>query len=151
ARRMSAAEPVTNGNLSVDTQADAAAVACRVTRHRFGRLYRCHFLAGVDGGQRVLLPLPTLPHTRWTLFIIGRASDCDLLLHSAFASRHHARLLVAADEIVLADLSSRHGTLVNRERIEPGREHRLELGARISFGDGELTLCSAGEAWDWVR
>jgi hypothetical protein len=143
---MSAAEQV------LEVQADAVQVARRVTRHRFGLLYRCCFLVGVDDtGRRVLMPLPTLPHTRWTLFIIGRASDCDLLLHSPFVSRHHARLLVATDEIVLADLGSRHGTIVNGERLDPGREQRLELGARLSFGDGELTLCSAGDAWDWVR
>jgi pSer/pThr/pTyr-binding forkhead associated (FHA) protein len=50
-------------------------------------------------------------------FVIGRASDCQLRLRGGLVSRQHARLTVKGDELVLEDLKSRNGVLVNHRKI----------------------------------
>ncbi|MFO0755026.1 MAG: sigma 54-interacting transcriptional regulator [Byssovorax sp.] len=67
----------------------------------------------VDGGSssRVLLP-------RDGVLVIGRAPEVDLRVDSTAVSRRHARLIVAAGEVSVADLGSHNGTRVNGERVE---------------------------------
>jgi len=50
--------------------------------------------------------------------IIGRASDSGLPLTDRFLSRHHAKLYVAGDELMIVDLGSRNGTQVNGNQAE---------------------------------
>jgi DNA-binding CsgD family transcriptional regulator len=50
-------------------------------------------------------------------FLIGRASDCQLRLRSGLVSRHHARITQTADGLVIEDLGSRNGVLVNDRKI----------------------------------
>ncbi|MBI4874978.1 MAG: SpoIIE family protein phosphatase [Acidobacteria bacterium] len=76
--------------------------------------------------SRVLLdPLP---------FTIGRHPDNHLVLRDNRVSRHHARILQSGAEYFVEDLGSRHGVLVNGERVA---RQRLENGDRIDFGVGE--------------
>ncbi len=51
-----------------------------------------------------------------TLFI-GRAPDCDLVLNGGLISRQHARLDVGPEGLVIDDLGSRNGVLVNQQKI----------------------------------
>jgi two-component system response regulator AtoC len=64
----------------------------------------------------------------WTLRIpasgeltIGRDPQGGLVLEDALVSRTHAQLLIVPDGMRLTDLGSRHGTLVNGERITAPR------------------------------
>ena len=63
--------------------------------------------------------------------LIGRASDCDLVIADRFLSRRHARIYRDGERWMVEDHGSRNGTLVNGERItgpvavEPGDELRL--------------------------
>lgn len=63
-------------------------------------------------------------------FIIGRAPECDLRLSGGLVSRKHARLRCTDHELVVCDLSSRNGVLVNQRTIhEPTRlAHADRLG-----------------------
>lgn len=54
------------------------------------------------------------------IFIIGRSPDCDFRLSGAHVSRRHARLRVE-EEVLIEDLGSRNGVLVNGERIRTAR------------------------------
>jgi hypothetical protein len=47
----------------------------------------------------------------WVL--IGRSPQCGLCLDSPYVSRNHAALVVTADNVVIVDLRSTNGTLVN--------------------------------------
>lgn len=51
-------------------------------------------------------------------FMIGRAADCHLLLKGGLVSRHHARV-TRNDQgrLVVEDLGSRNGVLVNQKKI----------------------------------
>jgi DNA-binding CsgD family transcriptional regulator len=50
-------------------------------------------------------------------FLIGRATDCQLCLGGGLVSRHHARLRQSEEGLVVEDLGSRNGVLVNQRRI----------------------------------
>ena len=70
------------------------------------------------------------------LYIIGRSSkECDIVLDEKLLSRKHAELLyIDKNEIIVRDLNSRNGTFINKERIEPNKEHLFSLNETLSFG-----------------
>jgi len=63
--------------------------------------------------------------------IIGRHEDCNLVLTSERgASRKHARITIENDEVVLMDLGSLNGTMVN------GRE----ISRPVQLVDGDIVI-----------
>ena len=76
-------------------------------------------------GQRSRVALDSLP------FLIGRHVDNSLVLRDNRVSREHARIYAESGYYVIEDLSSRHGTWVNGERIA---RHVLHNSDRIDFG-----------------
>lgn len=71
---------------------------------------------------------------------IGRAPDCDLILHDSRVSRRHARLVARDGVLVLTDLRSTNGTRVNGHRVT---EVVLGAGDRIDVGDTSLVVQAA--------
>ncbi|HNV08113.1 MAG: FHA domain-containing protein [Dokdonella sp.] len=62
---------------------------------------------------------------------IGRQSDCGIPIPAEEISRHHARLQVTADGVMVEDLGSANGTWINDKRVHtgmlnPGDELRLD-------------------------
>ncbi|MEM7584874.1 MAG: SpoIIE family protein phosphatase [Acidobacteriota bacterium] len=45
--------------------------------------------------------------------VLGRASSADLVLEDRFLSRHHSRIYRDGDRVMIEDLESRNGTLLN--------------------------------------
>ena len=76
-------------------------------------------------------------------FVIGRAAECQLSLDDPLVSRAHAALTVTPQAVVLADLGSRNGVLVNSDRVEGKRS--LSHGDQISIGNQDMTLLSRRE------
>jgi hypothetical protein len=74
--------------------------------------------------------------------IIGRASSADVVVEDSALSRQHARIFLQNGELMVEDLGSRNGTIVNDELIsgptplEVGDEVRL-AGSRICIEDDE--------------
>ena len=66
-------------------------------------------LIGRDRGQ----VYPIAPGT----YVLGREADTTLVLSSDLVSRHHASLVVGANEIRVTDLDSSNGTYVNGARV----------------------------------
>lgn len=63
--------------------------------------------------------------------VIGRGSDCDLVIEDPHLSRRHAEIRVAGQYLEVEDLGSANGTYLNGERISegearPGDEIRLD-------------------------
>lgn len=48
---------------------------------------------------------------------IGRNFDCQVTLQDDYASGKHARIYLANNDVILADLGSTNGTFLNEERI----------------------------------
>ena len=65
-------------------------------------------------------------------FLIGRADDCQLRPHSEEVSRHHCEIQVEQGRVLIRDLESRNGTLVNGQRVEGQRE--LKMGDLLQIG-----------------
>ena len=53
-----------------------------------------------------------------TPLLIGRSEEADIQVSDIWASRQHCQLEDEDGKVVLRDLNSRHGTLVNGEPIE---------------------------------
>jgi pSer/pThr/pTyr-binding forkhead associated (FHA) protein len=70
---------------------------------------------------------------------IGRDNDNDIVLESTTVSRCHALLLREADQLLLLDLESTNGTLVNGMTARPDKPVRLADGDSIRFG--EVVAC----------
>lgn len=49
--------------------------------------------------------------------LVGRAADCDLQLAGGLVSRHHARFRYCVEGLLIEDLGSRNGVLVNQTKI----------------------------------
>ena len=116
------------------------------TLHRYG--YAFHGTA-VDGGVSHSSPEEAMGSVFWGARemplapgknLIGRASECQVSLTSSTVSRHHAQILIAAGEVVLEDLGSKNGTLLNGSRIE--RTAPLRDGDEIRLGSIALTYRS---------
>ena len=75
----------------------------------------------------------------WTVgdqVLIGRSSECDVIIEDGDVSRRHA--IVKRDgrvAFVLEDLSSRNGVLLNGERIERAR---LRYGDKFRVGTRQV-------------
>jgi len=63
---------------------------------------------------------------------LGRNTDCDISITSDEISRHHAKLQVVPDGVMVEDLGSANGTFVNNQRVhgvillKPGDELRVD-------------------------
>jgi pSer/pThr/pTyr-binding forkhead associated (FHA) protein len=68
---------------------------------------------------------------------IGRSSTAEVQIEDPWVSRHHCQLEEIDGVLMLRDLGSRHGTLVNRDFIS---EVALEAGDEIMIGTTSLRV-----------
>lgn len=68
--------------------------------------------------------------------LIGRATDCDVIVDNAFVSAHHARVYMADSGYWLEDLGSTNGTTVDGRPIEG--PVRMGNGGKFMIGDHEF-------------
>ena len=81
-------------------------------------------LKGLNPGQ--LFPL------EGGVAVLGRNSDCDIVLEVGAVSRQHARILNIQGEYYLEDLGSRNGTFLNEQQVA-GRQRLQE--------DDQVRIC----------
>jgi type II secretory pathway predicted ATPase ExeA len=89
-----------------------------------------------------------------TRVLLGRSEICDVIVDDRFVSKQHALLAWNKDSVVLIDLNSSNGTLVNSRPIKTRilrdndvislGDHRLKLlyanaGARTDYEDADLS------------
>ncbi len=70
--------------------------------------------------------------------VIGRASDCQIILDPNGVSRKHAEIRKVGTSFFLADLRSRNKTIVNNTEVKAGADHPLKAGDRINICDVEF-------------
>jgi Protein of unknown function (DUF3662)/Inner membrane component of T3SS, cytoplasmic domain len=88
---------------------------------------------GVEAGREYVLQTPVT--------ILGRGTDCDLRMVDPGVSRHHAELRVEDDQVVLVDLGSTNGTLVNGQ---PVRRVVLVDGTTVTLGRTTMVFRQGG-------
>jgi pSer/pThr/pTyr-binding forkhead associated (FHA) protein len=67
--------------------------------------------------------------------VIGRASNCDIVLRSAEVSKRHCQLVLGSDHLVVEDLGSSNGTQINGRVIQ---RSLLRDGDRLGVGQHTL-------------
>jgi pSer/pThr/pTyr-binding forkhead associated (FHA) protein len=58
---------------------------------------------------------------RWAILstlVLGRESDCDVVIPDRQVSRYHARLTLKSDGVQLEDMGSKNGVFVNSKKVE---------------------------------
>ena len=100
----------------------SAGATRRINRHRD------LVLRFTDGSSTALSHTP---------FSIGRGPGNDLVLPVFSVSRQHAEIVLTAEGMVIHDLGSRNGILVNGERVA---DFALEQGGHVTLGDVEFWL-----------
>lgn len=84
------------------------------------------------------LPRLTLPEVDHSVFTIGRAEACNLVLPRPTISRYHAELRCQRGEWLLVDLGSTNGTSLNGWRIDG--PVAIRPGDQVTFGDLRFRL-----------
>jgi pSer/pThr/pTyr-binding forkhead associated (FHA) protein len=69
---------------------------------------------------------------------VGRGRSADLIIDDPTVSREHASVSVQGMTLVIQDMGSSNGVLVNGARIEDAR--RLGAGDRIQLGATEIKV-----------
>jgi pSer/pThr/pTyr-binding forkhead associated (FHA) protein len=87
---------------------------------------------------------------RWTIegdeFIIGRGSDCHIVLPERQVSRHHVRITQENGRFILHDLGSKNGSHLNGKQIEgsaplqDGDEISIALCVKLVFVGTDATI-----------
>lgn len=87
---------------------------------------------------------------RWTIeaeqFLIGRGSDCQLVLPERQVSRHHVRIVREGGRFVLEDLDSKNGTHLNGRAVKDpvalkdGDEIQIALAVKLVFVGTDATV-----------
>ena len=74
--------------------------------------------------------------------LVGRLSECDVVLEDSLVSRMHARVCVSKEGVTLEDLHSTNGVYVNGDRVT--QVAALNIGDRALIGTQELTFFEIG-------
>lgn len=88
--------------------------------------------------------------------VFGRFTDCHVVLQHPSISRHHAALVYRCQSsdsgspagFYLCDLNSTHGTLVNKQPIQPSVYSRLRVGHMFKLGGSTRLFILQGPAVD---
>ncbi len=67
-------------------------------------------------------------------FLIGRSPKCHLCAAHNSVSRQHCLILRRETAVLLKDLDSRNGTLINGHKITPGHKIELTSGDELEIG-----------------
>lgn len=72
--------------------------------------------------------------------LIGRSSNCHLVLDDGLVSRRHAQIVIDDERALVEDFSSANGVFVNNKRVS-GSEP-LKAGDQLQIGKQQFTVCS---------
>jgi hypothetical protein len=92
--------------------------------------------ATVDFGNLIVATLPPLANDGSMQLVIGRAPDCDLVVHDTAVSKHHARVCWDGEVALLEELGSSNGTFVNNHQLRD--RWALRDGDELTFGESHF-------------
>lgn len=85
--------------------------------------------------------------------VVGRSDSCQIVIEDPLISRRHACFVVDAQGVLVKDLGSMNGVLVNGVKVDGTRA--LAAGDRITIGKGEAELrvapATRPQAGDFTR
>jgi two-component system cell cycle response regulator len=77
--------------------------------------------------------------------VLGRDPGVELTVNDPSISRQHAKVIKKGEEVVLQDLNSSNGTVVNGEKLAPGQSIVLKKEDMIKLGNAILKFLPKGE------
>jgi len=82
-------------------------------------------------------------------YIIGRQPTCDIVLDHPSISRQHAVIMHRpTGDVLLLDLNSTHGILLNQKKCHPNNIYRVGVGHIIKFGQSSRQFILEGGPFD---
>lgn len=78
-------------------------------------------------------------HLRKGTVFVGRGENCQLRIPADTVSRRHCEIEVTAKEIVLTDLGSSNGTLINGQKLSDD-DAELKAGDKITVGPATFII-----------
>jgi serine/threonine protein kinase len=87
------------------------------------------FLESLANGQKIRVAR--------SVSLIGRASECDIIVRAPDVSKQHCRLLLSTNEMLIEDLGSANGTYVNGQAVDRAY---LQEGDRLGVADYEFLV-----------
>jgi pSer/pThr/pTyr-binding forkhead associated (FHA) protein len=97
-------------------------------------MIKLYVMNGVQQGQSYDLQGETIT--------LGRAPENDIQIKDDHISRKHLKIVRKGKRFFIVDLGSKNGTLLNGEKVVPGKECEIREGDPISLGK---TLVVIGE------
>jgi predicted component of type VI protein secretion system len=79
---------------------------------------------------------------------VGRGDHNTLTIHDASVSHAHCEILVYGTEVIVRDLGSSNGTVVDGKRLHKEQQHPLDHGQVVRIGAVEARLDLSVEAAD---
>ena len=89
-------------------------------------------LIRIDGGHDTT-------HTLGRRTRIGRAPGCELQIDSSSVSRHHALVMLSQRDMIIEDLNSTNGVMVNGRRVS---RQLLKDGDVVTVGEAHFRFCN---------
>ena len=115
------------------------------TVHGFGYAFCGDASDAAGDSPRIVLPPPFRLVAQEREFgldegenLIGRDADCTVCIRSTTVSRHHARILVRGESVLVEDLGSKNGTFLSGTRID--RPTPLKDGDALQIGSIQATF-----------
>ncbi len=75
--------------------------------------------------------------------VLGRASSSDLVLEDRFLSRHHSRIFRQGQQVLIEDLGSRNGTLLNGQPVS--KPTVLKPDDVVKISGSVISVLAAGD------
>src|SRR3954467_2824752 len=72
--------------------------------------------------------------------LIGRSSNCHLVLDDGLVSRKHAQIIVTDEQVRVEDFGSANGVFVNSKRVNGSEQ--LKAGDQLQIGKQQFSVCS---------
>jgi serine/threonine protein kinase len=82
----------------------------------------------------------TIPIKGAGVIVLGRGSNCDIVVNDPGWSRRHASIHCRDGSFEITDLGSANGTFVNGRRVPPNAAEPLFFGATITIGETVLAF-----------
>jgi pSer/pThr/pTyr-binding forkhead associated (FHA) protein len=96
---------------------------------------------GVDQGTELSLEVPD------KRYVLGRSTQCDVVLEEPNASRRHVELFVRNGQVIARELGSKNGTKLGGQPLPPDQETLWPKGAVLEIGADQILLMDpVGEA-----
>lgn len=99
-----------------------------------------HYFQYIDKAKNFLIS---------TNIIIGRGDDANIIISDDLISSKHLEVKIKDDHVVIKDLNTSNGTLINEDKAKPGKNYVLKEWDKVKIGSA--TLIYAREKYEQVK